>query len=68
MDDALYLVIIVHHGEIGEAGFVEFIKYEWAEDFFGVYEDHFGFRHHDGFDRAVIETHDSGDTTTVAAA
>ena len=47
VNDALNLVVVVDNREIGEAGFVEFIKNERAEDFAMVYKNHFGFCDHE---------------------
>lgn len=68
VDDAEDFVVSVNNREVGEAGFVETIQSERAEDF-GVFdEDHVGFRSHEIFDLAVFKTHDSGDTVAVLVA
>ena len=46
MNNANDFITIVNDGEIGEAGFVEFIKCKWTEDFFTVYKNKFFFGSH----------------------
>ena len=68
MDNAENFVVVVDNGKIGEAGFVEFIKNEWSEDFVVADENHFGFRYHEVTDVTVIEAHDGSDAVAVFGA
>ena len=65
MDDALDFVFAIDDGEISEAGFVEFVEDERAEDFGGFDEDHFGFWYHEVGNFAIVETHDGGNTVAI---
>lgn len=68
VDDADNFFFAVDDWKIGEAGFVELVKDEGAEDFFIGHENHFGFRNHEVVNSTVVETHDGSNAVTVLAA
>ena len=68
MDDAFDFAVIVDNGEIGEAGFIELVESEGAENFLLAYENHFILWHHEVADFFVVETHDGGDATAILVA
>lgn len=65
MDDAFDVFPRVNNGEIGEAGFVEFIEDEGAEDFGVFHEDDARARSHEIGNLAVIKTHDGGKASAI---
>ena len=65
MNDTFDVVTGIDNWEIGEAGFVEFVENEGAEDLFAIDEDHFGFLDHELSDRASVKTHNGGDAVAI---
>ena len=67
MDDAFDFVVVIDNGEIGEAGFVEFVENKGPQDFFVMDKNHFGFIDHEFRNCAVVETHDGRDAVAILA-
>ena len=65
MNNADNFAVIINDGKISEAGFVELIESEWAEDFFVINKHEFVFGGHEVFDFALVKIHNSSNAAAV---